>query len=422
VTTSRSQTLPERSLPVPSPTSSATGRAPLQLGLLTAGRDKPYALGLGPALADEGILVDFIGSDMVDGPELRNHPRIRFLNLRNQAEDASLWTKMTRVVFYYARLMTYAARFRGRLLHILWNNKFEYFDRTLLMVYYRLVGKRLIFTVHNVNAGQRDGNDSWLNRRTLQFQYHRCEHLFVHTRRMKAELCRQFGVREERVTVIPFGINNTLPNTSLTREAARQELDLPGEDPVLLFFGNIAPYKGVHVLIEALRIATPLHPRLRLIIAGRPKGEEEYWRSVKSQLVAAGVKDRVAEHITYIPDERVEVFCKAADALVLPYTHVFQSGVLFLGYSFGLPVIATDVGSLREEVIEGRTGWICRPDDASDLARTIERWLESDLYRNRGEHRTAIREHANQRYSWTTVGKITKRVYDEVLGEATSDK
>ena len=38
---------------------------------------------------------------------------------------------------------------------------------------------------------------------------------------------------------------------------------------------------------------------------------------------------------------------------MLPYTHIFQSGVLFLGYSFGLPVIASDVGSLREDVIEG---------------------------------------------------------------------
>jgi len=53
--------------------------------------------------------------------------------------------------------------------------------------------------------------------------------------------------------------------------------------------------------------------------------------------------------------------------LVLPYTRVFQSGVLFLGYSFGLPAIAADVGNLKEEIIEGQTGFVFRPKDLSDL-------------------------------------------------------
>ena len=60
-------------------------------------------------MADTGIAVDFIGSDLVEGREVREHPLIRFQNLRNQAEDASLWTKMTRVLVYYARLIAYAA-------------------------------------------------------------------------------------------------------------------------------------------------------------------------------------------------------------------------------------------------------------------------------------------------------------------------
>ena len=79
-------------------------------------------------------------------------------------------------------------------------------------------------------------------------------------------------------------------------------------------------------------------------------------------------RDRVLQAITYIPDDETEIYFKAADALVLPYTDIYQSGVLFLGYSFGLPTIATDVGSFREEIIEGETGLICRPADPADLA------------------------------------------------------
>src|SRR4051812_2892055 len=96
-------------------TSAMRGPAQTSIGrvcvaLLTAGRDRPYALGLAPALAEQGIEVDYIGSDAVDGPEVRNHPRVRFLNLRDQATDVSLWSKTTRVIGYYRRLMLYAAR------------------------------------------------------------------------------------------------------------------------------------------------------------------------------------------------------------------------------------------------------------------------------------------------------------------------
>src|SRR5205814_8670289 len=102
---------------------------------------------------------------------------------------------------------------------------------------------------------------------------------------------------------------------------------------------------------------------------------------------------------------------KAADVLVLPYSHVFQSGVLFLGYSFGLPAIAADVGSLKEEVIEGKTGFMFKPRDVSDLARKIDRYFKSDLFHNLEAHRTYIKGYANERYSWCKVARITTSVY-----------
>ena len=57
----------------------------------------------------------------------------------------------------------------------------------LLMLYYKLLGKRIVFTAHNVNAGKRDSNDSWLNRLSLKVQYNLSDHLFVHTEGMKSE-------------------------------------------------------------------------------------------------------------------------------------------------------------------------------------------------------------------------------------------
>src|SRR5262249_40411483 len=149
-----------------------------------------------------------IGSDEVDGPELHCNPRVSFLNLRgDQRTDADVWTRTLRVLRYYLRLVRYAATARPRLFHILWNNKFELFDRTVLMLFYRLLGKKIVFTAHNVNAGKRDGNNTLANRLSLKAQYHLADHIFVHTARMKDELIRDFGVKATKVTVIPFGIN-----------------------------------------------------------------------------------------------------------------------------------------------------------------------------------------------------------------------
>ena len=87
----------------------------------------------------------------------------------------------------------------------------------------------------------------------------------------------------------------------------------------------------------------------------------------------------------------------------------------FLAYSFGLPVISTDVGSLREDIVEGVTGFVCRPQDPSDLARTIRRYFESDLFRDLEFRRSEIKKYANERYSWEKVAEITSEVYRRLL-------
>ena len=160
--------------------------------------------------------------------------------------------KVVRILTYYARLASYVPRSQAQIFHLLWNNKFEHFDRTALMLYYRLFGKRVVFTAHNVNARKRDGCDSWLNRFTLRIQYRLCTHILVHTAAMKRELLADFEIAPERVSVIPFGINDTNPRTGLGRGEARERLGLRQGDKALLFFGQIAPYKGLNYLVGAL--------------------------------------------------------------------------------------------------------------------------------------------------------------------------
>lgn len=384
--------------------------------VLTGGADRPYAYGLVKALMCRVGVLEVIGNDELDCAEFRNATGIRFLNLRgDQRPDVSFTAKALRVLTYYARLILYTATAKPKLFHILWNNKFEYFDRTLLMLWYRLLGKRIILTLHNVNGRRRDCRDTVLNRITLRFQYRLADHIFVHTERMKQELIEEFVGRDERVTVIPFGINDAVPNTQLTTEEARERLGIRHQEKTILFFGHIAPYKGLEFLVSAFQQIVSRRGDCRLVIAGRPKNCEPYWNAIRREIHEVVEKGQILLRDQFIPDEDTELYMKAADVLVLPYRYIYQSGVLFLGYSFGLPVLAADVGSLRDDIVDGGTGFVFHPEDSEDLARTIERYFASDLYADLNNRRREIRAYANDRHSWDVVGQMTTSVYAGLL-------
>ena len=354
--------------------------------LLTGGSDKHYVFGLATDLISKGATLDMIGSDELECPEFLNNPRMNFLNLRgDQTPGASLLRKVLRISRYYAKLIRYAATARPRIFHILWNNKFQLLDRTLCMLYYKSLGKRIVLTAHNVNAGRRDGNDTVLNRLSLRIQYRLADHIFVHTEKMKKELIDGFGVQAMRITVIRFGINNAVPNTALTPGEAKQRLGIMDGKRAILFFGRIAPYKGLEYLVTAFQQLLAQADNCRLIVAGRiERGCEEYWAAVRSTIQQDVQRGRVLLRTDFVPDDEMEIYFKAADVLVLPYRHIYQSGVLFLSYSFGLPVLAADVGSLKDDIIEGKTGFVFKPEDSVDLARAIEGLLRERLVHRLG--------------------------------------
>jgi len=394
----------------------------IEVALLTGGGDKPYALGMAASLTAEGILLDFIGSDDLEVPELLDNPRIHFLNLRgDQRPKVSAFAKVQRILVYYFRLIRYAAMARPKIFHVLWTNKFVVFDRTALLAYYRLLGKRIVLTAHNINAGERDSNDSWLNRFSLKCEYLLSNHIFVHTEKMRRQLTSEFGISPGKVSVIPFGINNTTAHTNLSTAEAKARLRLVSGNKAILFFGNIARYKGLEYLVAAFGELSQTNRDYRLIIVGKPKGDESYWARIQRAIVQGGMTDRIIQRIEYVPDEETELYFKAADVLALPYTHIFQSGVLFLGYSFGLPAIAADVGSLREEIIEGETGLIFKTRDSSALARAIEQYFASELFRRLESRRSKIKAYANERYSWSKVATITIAIYSALLGNRPAD-
>ena len=388
----------------------------MRVSLLTGADDATYAIPLAASLADQGIQVEFIGNDEMATSSRLSRANIHYVNLRgNQDPRAPIHTKIARVLRYYRDLIRYTSRTDARVFHILWLNKFELLDRTILNVFYKLCGKRLVFTAHNVNARKRDANDTWVNRATLRAMYWIVDHIFVHTDVSKDELVRDFRVAPAKVTVIPFGLNIHVPDTPLTKGEARTLLGLAPADEVLLFFGQIAPYKGLDLLVDALEMLAPHRLGCRLIVAGRAKaGADPYWRPLKARLERAPLRPWTLVKDGFIPDDEVPILFRAADVLVLPYRAIYQSGPLSLAFRFGIPVIATRVGSFGHDVVPGVTGLLCEPEDPRDLARAIGEYFESELYREGDQAGKRIREIASEKYSWEGISRAIVEVYAQL--------
>jgi hypothetical protein len=73
------------------------------------------------------------------------------------------------------------------------------------------------------------------------------------------------------------------------------------------------------------------------------------------------------------------------------------------------------VGSLKDDVIEGKTGFTFKPEDPADLSTTIERYFASDLYSDLAARRQEIQALVAEQHSWVTVGELTLVVYDGLL-------
>src|SRR2546426_6361488 len=257
----------------------------MKIALLTGGKDPHYARGLLRELLEKGVHVALIGSDELADFQNAGTGHLELHNLiGSRSPDDRLIVKAWRVLRYYGRLLAFAARTDVRLFHILWFRKFPYIERTLLNAYFKLLGKKLVFTAHNVDDQSRDGKTaSVVNRLSLTFLYHIVDHIFVHTHAMTNRLVEEFKVAANKVTVVPFGINDVIPPSNATRSAARQQLGLGHDERVLLFFGNITPYKGVEDLLRAMAILVQEGKRFTLILAGRVKDRscEAYWAALE---------------------------------------------------------------------------------------------------------------------------------------------
>ena len=152
----------------------------------------------------------------------------------------------------------------------------------------------------------------------------------------------------------------------VSRDAARRDLGIDDDAFVVLFFGLIREYKGVPDLVEAF--ADLDAPDAELWVVGNPHDDR-----IEAQVAAlAGSDPRIETRLEFVPDDRIQYFLNAADALALPYRRILNSGTAHLGLSYGRPVIAPAIGCLPETV-PPENEFLYDPSDADGLAEALRR-------------------------------------------------
>jgi len=208
-----------------------------------------------------------------------------------------------------------------------------------------------------------------------------------------------------RVICVPHPTYDAFAASAVTRDEARRILNLDPGDEVCLFFGLVRPYKGLDLALEAINRLRE-RPRLRLVVAGEFYEPREPY---DHQIARLNLADRAIIHDRYIPNEEVAVYFRAADLLVAPYRAISHSGVVQIARGFGLPVVASDVGGMREIVSDGRTGLLVPPEDSQALAAAMARFFDQALA---GPFRRNL-EMEKGRFSWSKLAETLSNLARE---------
>jgi len=259
-----------------------------------------------------------------------------------------------------------------------------------------------VYTAHNLLPHEPRPGDKKKYKRI----YQTFDKIIVHAKQNKRELIKKFNVSQNKVKVIYhgnlFAVSKLSPE--LTTQEARRILGLSQKDFILLFFGNIRPYRGLDTAIKAMVYLRNIS-EIKLIVVGKMHN----FSLCRDLIDLLRIRDTTSFYLNYIPLKYVGEYFYAADVVVCPYHKIYQSGVIQLAYSFGRPVISTKTGGIPEVIDQGKSGFLVPTDDPKSLAKKI-----LEMYQNQEKTRLMGRyalELAKTKFNWSDIAKRTIEIY-----------
>lgn len=265
--------------------------------------------------------------------------------------------------------------------------------------------KAVVTTVHNVLPHEVSKSD-----RRLHEQWYKISNaLIVHNEATKECLKNMFPDTESKIYVIPHGTYSGHVNSSI-------RLKYTGKDSEVnfLLFGQIRPYKGIDILIQAISyLNREIREKIHITIVGNqlPGQDRTDYPELIRRYHAGDCLDFQRRRV---PDEELPELFGKADFCLFPYKEIYGSGALLMAYTYRKPVIVSDVPSFIEETDHGKAGILFENGNPKELAKAIERAAvmkkeEICLYKS------AIAKLVRKKYNWVVSAKKTFEVYEKIL-------
>lgn len=205
--------------------------------------------------------------------------------------------------------------------------------------------------------------------------------------------CKRYGHARENIYFSRLSVYDFL-------QSYPQKSNQNGE--YILFFGRIDAYKGVDILIKAYLDSQVSKKGVNLIVAGKGTLND----------IPEILPDNVKIINRYIPNNELAHLIRNCKFVVLPYRTATQSGCVMSAFAFNKPILATRVGDLPNEVIEGETGALCEPNSIESLSESIDKFCGEDLIIL--EEKIKRRFSSESEYSWAAIAKELVKVYKTI--------
>lgn len=194
--------------------------------------------------------------------------------------------------------------------------------------------------------------------------------------------------------------------TLMQHDEACQSLQLEPANDYMLFFGLVRAYKGLDLLLDAMRIVKDQLPSVHLLIAGEFYEDEKKYRE---QIERNGLTERVIVRNEFIPDADLRKYFGAANLIVQPYKSATQSGVTQVAFHFEKPILVTNVGGLGEIVHHEKMGYATEPN-AENIAQAIV-----DYYTNKRQPAfTDYLREEKKKYDWNKMTQTIQDIYLQI--------
>ena len=239
--------------------------------------------------------------------------------------------------------------------------------------------------------------------------------IYFHAKENRDRFQLKFNIPSDHLRIIPHGNEKIFSNFGVIPEVKKNLIStyqINNDIEVILFFGILAPSKGVPYLIQAFSYVNKEKKNTKLIIAGAPSKyidmQELFDLVAKLKLDQSVIFDS-----RYIPNHEIGALMSLATIVVFPYVTSTQSGSLQTAYTFGKPVIATNVGGLPEVVEHNKSGIIVPSKDAQALANAILSLVKNPRrIKIMGQYAKHLSE---TKFSWEPISRIIVSDYLELV-------